>query len=62
MIASIRDKEAWILEKEGEIAKLAYMRPFVDLPEEAQAHVRRVAEFEYTDTMADYAESRGEGR
>ena len=58
MIASIRDKEAWILEKEEDIAEGVYRLAFADLPEEIQAAVHRLAYFDYVDTISAYAESR----
>ncbi|KKM03809.1 hypothetical protein LCGC14_1770680 [marine sediment metagenome] len=58
MIASIKDKEGWMLEKEDEVAERLFQRPFVDLPEKIQAGVRRGVELDYADTLSAYAESR----
>ena len=62
MNASVRDKEEWITEQEDEFAGWLSRRPFVELPEELQATLRLLAEQSYTNTLADYAESRGEDR
>lgn len=60
MIASIRDKEAWLFEKKEEIANGLYSSEFADLSEGLQELVHQSADWMYIDTMADYAESRGE--
>ncbi len=58
IIASIKDKEAWILGKEEEIAQKLYKMEAIYLPKELQAVVFRMAERDYNDTLADCAESR----
>ncbi len=57
MIASIKDKEAWILEKEEELSVKLYKVSFLALCSSLQALVYRWAERDYNDTLADYAES-----
>ena len=55
MIASIKDKEAWILEREEEFSENLYGVSFPALGKTLQALVYRWAERDYNDTLADYA-------
>ena len=58
MSASILDRDAWIMEKEEEIAELLYEVAYVDLDDKIQGVVSRMAYYDYVDTMSAYAESR----
>ena len=62
MTASIKDREAWVMEREEEIAVRLYKLPFLDLPEELQGVAHRWAEYAYHDTFLAYSESIREER
>ena len=53
MIASIKDKEAWILEKEEELSVKLYKVSFLALCSSLQALGYRWAERDYNETLAD---------
>ncbi len=55
---SLRDKKDWIMEKEEELSMKLYKVSFLALCSSLQGVVRRWAERDYNDTLADYAESR----